>query len=227
MAARELVGLAVTVEPEEYRTLEGALAGGPARPALGLHPWYVSADPARRASQLEAFRALAATTHLVGEVGLDLGRAHGDTAEAQVQAFREVLSACRPGSVLSIHAVASASMVLDLLEERGRDLTAILHWFSGSADELVRARSLGCRFSVGQRMLASRRGREYARQLPLDALLLETDLPAAPGQDPRSLAETMGESLGRTCETIASLRSLDPCEVRARTAQNGLALLAR
>ena len=33
---------------------------------------------------------------------------------------------------------------------------------------------------MNERMLATKRGREYARQIPLDRLLLETDAPAEP-----------------------------------------------
>ena len=53
----------------------------------------------------------------------------------------------------------------------------ILHWFSGDGDELHRAVRAGCYFSVGPRMVATKRGREYAKQIPLDRLLLETDDP--------------------------------------------------
>ncbi|MBE6471190.1 MAG: TatD family deoxyribonuclease, partial [Coriobacteriaceae bacterium] len=45
-----------------------------------------------------------------------------------------------------------------------------------------RAVRAGCYFSVNARMLATRRGREYARILPGERLLLETDLP--PESDP-------------------------------------------
>ena len=40
---------------------------------------------------------------------------------------------------------------------------------------------MGCLFSVNEFMLATRRGRAYARQIPTGQLLLETDLPAEPG----------------------------------------------
>ena len=81
--------------------------------------------------------------------------------------------------MISIHAVRSATAVLDVLERRHatRSSACILHWFSGSSQELARARELGCHFSVNPNMLATKRGRAYVRQIPPNRLLLETDLP--------------------------------------------------
>ena len=78
----------------------------------------------------------------------------------------------------------------------------IFHWFSGTSDELVRARDADCYFSVNERMLASKRGREYARQIPLDRLLLETDAPAEANAE--TSAQSLIRSLIRTSERIAS-----------------------
>ena len=83
----------------------------------------------------------------------------------------------------------------------------IFHWFSGTSDELVRARNAGCYFSVNERMLASKRGREYTRQIPLDRLLLETDAPAEPNTE--TSAQSLIRSLTRTSERIASLKKCD------------------
>ena len=70
-------------------------------------------------------------------------------------------------------------MIMDMLEkyELLEDNTIIFHWFSGSSAQLKRARDLGCFFSVNAFMLQTKRGREYAKAIPLDRLLIETDLP--------------------------------------------------
>ena len=70
-------------------------------------------------------------------------------------------------------------MIMDILEEYEllEDNTIIFHWFSGSSAQLKRARELGCFFSVNAFMLQTKRGREYAKAIPLDRLLIETDLP--------------------------------------------------
>lgn len=83
------------------------------------------------------------------------------------------------GRVFSFHAVRGADVVIDMLEEYEllEDNTIIFHWFSGSSAQLKRARNLGCFFSVNAFMLQTKRGREYAKAIPPDRLLIETDLP--------------------------------------------------
>lgn len=111
--------------------------------------------------------------------------------------------------LISIHAVNAAAAALDALEQAGAFALhhVIFHWFSGTSDDLHRAIELGCFFSVGPRMLASRRGREYARQIPLEQLLLETDMPAHEGDN--LPAEVWRAELNNALSGIAQLKGLD------------------
>ena len=61
-----------------------------------------------------------------------------------------------------------------------RDHDYILHWFSGTSDELTRARRLGCYFSLNA-CWKRNEGRAYARAVSADRLLLETDEPPHEG----------------------------------------------
>ena len=120
----------------------------------------------------------------VGEVGLDFAPRHEDTREEQIAVFDAALDACTGGGkVISIHAVRSVSVVLNMLEAHGTCASneCILHWFSGTSDELTRAIRLGCYFSINPRMFATKRGRAYVRAIPRERLLLETDMPADEG----------------------------------------------
>lgn len=111
--------------------------------------------------------------------------------------------------LISIHAVNAAAAALDVLEQSGTFALhrVIFHWFSGTSDDLHRAVKLGCFFSVGPHMLASRRGREYARQIPLEQLLLETDMPTHEGD---SLpAEVWRAELNNALSGIAQLKGID------------------
>ena len=56
-------------------------------------------------------------------------------------------------------------------------------------------------------MLASRRGREYARQIPLGQLLLETDMPAR--KDDNLPAEVWRAELNNALSGIAQLKGID------------------
>ncbi|WP_455136006.1 TatD family hydrolase [Thermophilibacter sp.] len=226
-AGRGLGALAVTVTPSEYAGAAGALAGAPnVRLAAGLHPWWV-----RSADDADALVALLPGLRWVGEVGLDASPRRVGTWDAQVAAFERVCAACARTSdaaapkVLSVHAVRAAGAALDALEATGAAARCrcVLHWFSGSSEELWRAVRLGCSFSFGERALATRRGREYARVLPADRLLAETDLPAAP--DAPGGADELAASLERAEAGIAAARGMGADEVRALLAQNAEELL--
>ncbi|MBC2681010.1 hypothetical protein GSS87_01000 [Corynebacterium sp. 4HC-13] len=110
----------------------------------------------------------------------------GDTAD-HISSRKHSPSNCSSAPhvpyVLSIHAVRASSAVIDILEELhiGRyNVAPIIHWFSGTSDELTRFIALGGYISVNHRMLATKRGRAYARQIPVERLLIETDLPESP-----------------------------------------------
>jgi TatD DNase family protein len=204
---------------------------------LGIHPWWV-ASGCVQAQDLALLASLMPEAPYVGEIGLDFSGLRKDTAERQLAVFDAIIESCMqplvcaPAAqdherILSIHAVKSATQVLDILEDHGatRRHACILHWFSGSSDELQRAIKLGCWFSAGERMLATKRGREYLRAIPVDRLLVETDGPArfqaepwdsvafrgeAPVPDPRLVSWPYGEwedQIRRTRELIAEIRS--------------------
>ena len=170
-----------TVTPGGFLAARDALAGFPnVRVGVGLHPWWV-ADGRCGAEQVELACELVHKSQFVGEIGLDFAPRREGTFERQTDAFERVITACceNGGKVVSIHTVRSATAALDILGRHGasRKNACILHWFSGTSQELARARELGCHFSINPAMLATKRGRAYVRQIPPDHLLLETDLP--------------------------------------------------
>lgn len=221
--------LCTTVTPEDFESARARFTHlGNVRVAAGLHPWWVEGGPCGNERAKMAARA-AAQSDYVGEIGLDFSRAHRNTADAQIEAFGRIIAACsdqqRAGRLLSIHAVQSASAVLDILErhEMARQSSCIFHWFSGTNEDFTRLRRLGCYISVSERMLATKRGREYARQMPLERLLLETDAPAQ--LDSAHSAHLLRKSLDSTLSTLAELRSDNKSELAARIAQTSSQLL--
>ena len=86
--------------------------------AVGLHPWWVSADERRLAEVLRAFDGTLPETQYVGEVGLDFSKRRIATRDAQLRAFRHIANACAKdgGKVLSIHCVKAYDDVLSILD---------------------------------------------------------------------------------------------------------------
>ena len=193
----------------------------------GLHPWWI-ADGRCGAAEVDLLCELASRERFIGEVGLDFSPRFVGTEGIQTQAFERLCQALSQhplaGRVLSIHAVRAAGATLDILESSGLlkdDLnspTIIFHWFSGTSDELVRVRHAGSFFSINERMLATKRGLEYARQIPLDRLLLETDAPAEP--DAETSARQLADSLIRTSEAIAALKNCSAESVKSVVLEN-------
>ena len=192
-----------TVSPADYRFAQQALASFPKiKVGVGAHPWWVAQGKISDEDKA-LLPDLVASARYVGEVGLDFGKnglvksvfaTDEQTKQAQIEVLRTIFAAAKKspapsviegagetkdGRVFSFHAVRGADVIMDMLEEYEllEDNTIIFHWFSGSSAQLKRARDLGCFFSVNAFMLQTKRGREYAKAIPLDRLLIETDLP--------------------------------------------------
>lgn len=194
-----ITSLSNTVTPEDFARLSPAFANARcARLALGAHPWWI-ADGRVGESSLELFENLAARAPFIGEVGLDFKGKRTETRDIQTTALKRILTAVGSGKLVSLHGSGAEKELLDLLENTGaaESCDCILHWYAGPADQLQRAVELGCLFSVGKRMLKTKRGREYARIIPIERLLLETDMPSrehtryTPGQWNADLTEAL------------------------------------
>lgn len=242
-ASAGISAFSCTVTPQEFERVAPLLAFAPTIVVgLGAHPWWI-ADGRMGESDLDRFCELARTTRSIGEIGLDFAGPR-DTKECrrvQTAALERILAACEISrneegtkaaasegtrKLISLHAVRSAQTVLDCLVQAHTldHHRCILHWFSGTSDELNRALDLGCFFSVGPRMIASRRGREYVRRIPLDRLLLETDMPSRAGDclpAPAWCAE-----LGNALSGISQLKHLSREETAERLAASSTTLLA-
>lgn len=146
---------------------------------IGYHPWYVKDD--KIDEELALCLANIKNTSFVGEIGLDFSEKHKAFMDDQIKVFTKICEnlAKSKNKIVSIHAVKSAQNVIDILKQTGADKhnTIIMHWFSGSTEELLQAKQNGYYFSVGPKMLESKRGYEYIRQIPEEKMLTETDLP--------------------------------------------------
>lgn len=200
LAASRAYVLSVTTTPSAWtRTSQLADQLPRVQTSLGLHPQLAR----ERRSELPLFDRLLNKTRYVGEVGLDGSTACKSFWADQIHVFEHVLHACSNagGKVLSIHSRGAAREVLDYLEKFPDHGIAILHWFTGTPRQLARAIDLGCWFSVGPAMLASKNGHALASRMPPERVLTETDGPfAKEGKVPLQPAQC-----DRAVDALASL----------------------
>jgi TatD DNase family protein len=212
--------IAVTTTPKAFEgNLRFVGKSKRIRVAVGLHPELVK----DRACEIVQLCSLISKTKYVGEVGLDGSPEHKESFGLQREILTTIFSAClkEGGRIISIHSRSAASIVLDEIERAPGLGVPILHWFSGSKRELVRAINLGCWFSVGASMLASKRGAALASCMPIDRILTETDGPFGMIEKKPLMPWDVKKSIIQ----LASIFSIPPDEVERLIHRNLRSLL--
>ncbi len=207
--------LSVTTTPSAFSgTSALAPVGSRIRTALGFHPELA----ASRRKELSIFHDLLPSVEYVGEVGLDGSLPHRDTLSIQAEVLHEILNACAAagGRTISLHSRGAASMLLDMLEFEPMAGRFVLHWFVAKPALIDRAVRLGCWFSVGSAMLASRSGRAAASAMPLECMLPETDGPFGSAGG-KSLPPGGG---GAVYREIASLKNCSAAKIELVMTEN-------
>ncbi|MFN0279186.1 MAG: Qat anti-phage system TatD family nuclease QatD [Pyrinomonadaceae bacterium] len=193
------------------------------RPALGFHPQLVDQH---FQSELTLWESYLPETYLIGEVGLDGGPNFVKNFDYQTRVFRRILECCAVagGKVLSIHSIKAAGAVLDLIKELNSPSNKyVFHWFSGTIGDLSRAVEFGCYFSVNSAMLASTKGKQIVKSIPIDRLLTESDGPFVTTRSgspatPKDTSDAMSE--------IEALLGVDRIELSKRINTNLQCLVA-
>ncbi len=220
--------------------------------ALGIHPILTPGAGDEDISTLR--RAIEAAMNdprfvAIGEIGLDFFVPSLTTPEAidhQTWFFDEQLKIARDFNLpVLLHVRKAQDQVLAGLRRvrRNREdspAAGIAHAFNGSRQQADNYTALGFKLGFGGTSTFERalRIRSLARELPDDAIVLETDAPDiapawihgaqgkdgrnAPGELPR-IAEEIAALRGCSVEDLAALTTRNACEVLPRLA----ALLAR
>lgn len=188
-------------------------------PAFGLHPVYLAqhsnADIESLAAWVEREQPVA-----VGEIGLDYFVKELDR-DRQQYLFEAQLDVARSADLpIVLHVRKAHDQVLTTLK-RCQVRGGIAHAFNGSLQQAQQYIDLGFKLGFGGMLTYQRSNklRRLAKQLPLDALVLETDAPdmtAASHHGERNSPEYLPECL----RALAEIRDEDPTEVAARTTQN-------
>jgi TatD DNase family protein len=208
--------------------------------ALGIHPLCTGRAHEDDLQRLD--RALSEARDdprlaAVGEIGLDYF-VPGLDPERQELFYREQLAlARRHGLPVILHVRRSADRLLKHLRQGG--VSGIAHAFNGSrqqADEFVK---LGFKLGFGGAVTFDRalQIRRLAQELPLSALVLETDSPDIPPhwlyrtaeQRAAGLAQGRNEpaELPRIAQVVAQIRGMGLDELALATRQNAVQVLPR
>lgn len=201
---------------------------------LGIHPIYV---PNATDADLDALRtaveqALGDPRFVgIGEIGLDFFipmLCEPVMRDKQERFFREQLRIARDfGLPVLMHVRRSQDMVLKHLRQV-RPPGGIAHAFNGSFQQAQTYIDLGFRLGFGGAMTFTRalQIRRLAAELPLDAIVLETDAPDIapawihPGRN-------SPEQLPRIGAMLADMRQMDPGKVAQATADSAFVALPR
>ena len=164
--------IAVTNLPDLYRKEITEIKSKYVRIALGFHPELIH----QYKKQISLMWDMLPEVRYVGEVGLDL--VDKSNENEQETFFSELVERCRYDSnkIFTIHSRRAVDKVLEILGDNYR-FKAILHWFSGSRNELEKAIEKGCYFSVNGAMLKSKRFIDFLPMIPSSRILIETDSP--------------------------------------------------
>jgi TatD DNase family protein len=192
--------------------------------AYGIHPLYVGRA---RPEDLDALRLtlLREAAVAVGEIGLDR---HVEPRDDDLQAFYfvEQLKIARQLDLpVLLHVRRAIDPILAHLR-RQRVRGGIAHAFNGSREQAEEFIKLGFKLGFGGAMTfaGSKRIRELAATLPLDAIVLETDAPDIPPAWKNGGRNTPADLLP-IAATLAELRRLPLADVAAATSANAQAVL--
>jgi TatD DNase family protein len=208
--------------------------------ALGIHPMATGAaadqDLDRLAAALDAHRGDARLV-AVGEIGLD-GFVPGlEMARQQRFCAAQLRLARDAGLPVILHSRRAVDPLLKLLRASGIE-GGIAHAFNGSRQQADATLALGLRLGFGGALTFERalRIRALAAELPLEALVMETDAPDIPPHwgyrtaAERAQGATMRNEpaeLPRIGATLAALRGLDAAALATATTANARAALPR
>lgn len=168
--------LAVTTSPRAWEKAKQVFTGIECiKVALGLHPEILSS----KVNEIDMLLSNIRYCKYIGEVGIDGSARYKTSFLMQKELFKEVLLTAEKygGRIISIHSRNAIKDVLAIIDRYMTSSTAILHWFSGTIEEVQHAIALGCWFSVSPSMLASNKGRSIVSKIPLSRILPETDAP--------------------------------------------------
>lgn len=213
------------IDAAGWEPLLALCARGPGLyPALGLHPIYLDRH---QPGDLDTLKALVAAHRplAIGEIGLDYFIENLDR-DRQQALFEAQLRIARDADLpVIVHVRKAHDQVLKTLRRipvRG----GIIHAFNGSLQQGRQYLDLGFRLGFGGTLTyeGSKRIRRLAQELPLSAIVLETDAPDIPVASHRG-ERNSPEYLPECLAALAEVREEDAAILAQATGRNADAVL--
>ena len=196
--------------------------------AFGLHPVYLNEHRPEHVLELEQWLSrLAGHPQLcaVGEIGLDYFLPELDR-NGQQQLFEAQLQLAADFKLPALlHVRRSHAQVIATLKRFKLQRGGIVHAFAGSREEAREYIKLGFKLGLGGAATwpQALRLRKVIADLPLDAIVLETDAPdMAPAMYPNQrnspqhlpdICRALAELMGISAEQLADATTANACEV--------------
>ncbi len=194
-------------------------------PAYGLHPMF---EPEHKDKDIEQLRHWLEqeTPVAIGECGLDFYISNPNKSR-QLELFEaQIKLASESGLPLIVHARKSVEEVLQLLKLYP-GVRGVCHSYSGSLEQALQLFECGFLIGLGGPVTYPRatRLRRLLCELPLEALVLETD---APDQPPQAHQGSRNEPafLSEIAWCISQIVNLPDQKLRSITSKNAQQLFA-
>lgn len=169
------------------------------------------------------------TVVAVGECGLDFDRDFSPRPDQERWFDAQIALACQVKKPLFLHERSAHRRFVDILQSHmGQFNKAVVHCFTGTADELRRYLDMGLYIGITGWICDERRGQQLrglVKHIPLDRLMIETD---APFLTPRTMntrppngrnepaflpyvAKAIAQATGRSAQEIAEATTRTAC----------------
>lgn len=200
-----------------------AAASPDVRYALGIHPMYVMRAAVEDLDLLDQ-ELTQGDALAVGEIGLDLFVPDLDPVVQERYFVAQLSLARKHGLPVILHVRRAVDPILKQLR-RIPVCGGIAHAFNGSRQQAETFIAMGFKLGFGGAMSfdGSSRIRRLAAELPLDAIVLETDAPDIPPAWAQGKRNEPA-NLARFAEILARLRGISNEEVARMTTDNALAV---
>ncbi len=194
-------------------------------PMVGLHPCSVNDDWKDALDNLEVYLKREEVI-AVGEIGVDL---YWDQtfAKAQEEAFRYQIQWAKDLSLpIVIHSRAAIDNTIRIVqEEQDGNLTGVFHCFDQTEEHAKQIMDLGFYMGVGGIITYKKNNdlRSAIAQIPLDALILETDSPYLPPVPHRG-KRNESSFIPLIADRLADIHNTDINRIKSITSVNAMNL---